>query len=350
MQLKHTEALLAQKIADGSIESYALLIGYGEREWSLMSDDVNLDTYFDAASLGKIFPTTTLALKAIDEGKLSLEDRLEKFFPNVPSDKKDITVSHLMTHTSGMLRKEFPENVAERGRESVTEFILSIPLAYPIGTKYAYCCTGMVLLGFILEKVFGMPLDEAFQELLCKPLGLTRSCYNVPSDEPNAVNCNHNPDIQDIRWDDHNVSMMQGIPAGPGGNYCTPGDLQKFVKAIIRRDERLYSRAMYDFAEQNRTEGLEVLDIKRGIENHALGYTYVNQHCAQARDLFPEGSIGHDGWTGQSFYLNRDGRLYVIFLTNATRCTAKKYGKANYDKVCAMRAEFHRAIKADLEL
>lgn len=348
--LTNTEQLLAEKVADKSIESYALIVGYGDNEWIFTSKDVDLDTYFDAASLGKIFPTTTLALKALDEGRLSLDDTLDKFFANVPNDKKNITVKHLLTHTSGMLRKEFPENVAERGRESIAEFILNAPLASEIGTRYAYCCTGMVLLGFIVEKAFGMTLDEAFQKLLCESLGLTRSRYNVPSDEPNAVNCNHNLAVTDIRWDDHNVRMMNGIPAGPGGNYCTAGDLQKFVKAVIRRDGRLYSKEMFDLAEKNQTENLQVMDKGRGIENHALGYTYVNENCAQARDLFPNGSIGHDGWTGQSFYLNRDMNLYVILLTNATRCTVKKYGKADYNEVCAMRAEFHRAIKNDLGL
>ena len=91
----------------------------------------------------------------------------------------------------------------------------------------------MVLLGFIVEKAFGMTLDEAFQRLLCDPLGLTRSRYNLPSDEPNAVNCNSRLSVQDIRRDDHNVAMMNGIPAGAGGNYCTAADLRKFVKAII---------------------------------------------------------------------------------------------------------------------
>ena len=208
----------------------------------------------------------------------------------------------------------------------------------------------MVLLGFIVEKAFGMPLDEAFQHLLCEPLGLTRSRYNLQHDEPNAVNCNCKLSVTDIRRDDHNVEMMNGIPAGAGGNYCTAADLRKFVKAIIRKDERIYSEATFDLAERNCTEGLETMDRNRGIENHALGYTYVNQNCAQARDLFPDGSIGHDGWTGQSFYLNRDMDLYVILLTDATRCTVKKYGRPNYDEVCAVRAEIHRAIKADLEL
>ena len=348
--LINTEALLAQKTADKSVGSYALVVGYKDREWVLTTPDVDLDTYFDAASLGKVFPTATLVLKAIDEGRLSFEDTIEKFFPNAPNDKKKITVKHLLTHTSGMRRKEFPENVADRGRDSVAEFILNVPLAYETGTKYTYCCTGIVLLGFIVEKVFGMTLDVAFDQLLCKPLGLTRSRYNLPSDEPNAINCHHDLRVTDIQRDDHNVQMMRGIPAGPGGNYCTAGDLQKFVKAVIRMDEHLYSREMFALAEKNCTEGLDVDDIRRGIENHAMGYTYVNQNCMQARDLFPDGSIGHDGWTGQSFYLNRDMNLYVIFLSDANRCTVKKYGKSNYDEVCELRAEIHRAIKKDLQL
>ena len=140
-KLTNTEKLLSQKVNDGCITSYALLIGYKGYDFEMHSHDVDLDTYFDAASLGKIFPTTTISLKAIDEGRISFNDTLDKFFPSVPNDKKRITVRHLMTHTSGMLRREFPENVAERGRESIAEFILNIPLSYEIGTKYAYCCT-----------------------------------------------------------------------------------------------------------------------------------------------------------------------------------------------------------------
>ncbi len=90
MQLKNTEQILAQKVADGSIRSYALVVGYRGDEWIFTSKDVDIDTYFDAASLGKIFPTATLALMAIDQGKLSLSDTLVQFFPNVPEDKKNI--------------------------------------------------------------------------------------------------------------------------------------------------------------------------------------------------------------------------------------------------------------------
>lgn len=350
--LKFTEQLLQEQLAQKNITSYAILIGCGQDEWCFTSPDVNLDSYFDAASIGKVYPTCTLALQAIDKGLLSLDDTLEKFFPNVPTDKKLITVKQLMTHSSGMLRKEFDDHTADRGRDSITDFIFKEPLAYEPGTKYAYCCTGMVLLGFIIEKIYQMGLDEAFQKYLCEPLGLTRSKYRLAADEPNAVNCNHNPSIHDIRWDDNNVRMMKGIPAGAGGLFISPGDLLTFVKALLAKDARLYSEATFGLAEQNYTKNLPVLDEFRGSDNHGLGYVYVNNACYQACELFPEGSIGHTGWTGQSFYLNRDKQLYVILMTNATRCNAIKHGveHLNYDEVCRMRVAFHHAIKKDLNL
>ena len=348
--LLNTEKFINEKLADKSIESYAIIVGYGDDEWVFMSDDVNMDTYFDAASIGKVFPTTALALKGIDKGLLSLDDTVGKFYPDAPADKQNITIKHLLTHTSGMIRKQFPANVAERGRDSIAEFVLNTPCEYELGTMYAYCCSAILILGFILEKVYGLTLDRAFEELLCKPLGLTRSKYNIAHDEPNAVNCNHDPNVTDIRWDDNNVKLMRGIPAANGGNFITAGDLQKFVKALIAKDARLYSEEMFEISERNYTEGLPVLDEKRGQENHGLGFTYVNENCYQARDLFPDGSIGHNGWSGQSFYLYRPLGLYVIFLSNATRCTAKKYGHTDDDVVHNLRADLHKAIKLDLGL
>ena len=107
---------------------------------------------------------------------------------------------------------------------------------------------------------------------------------------------------------------------------------------------------MFDLAEQNYTDGLPVLDEFRGTDHRGLGFVYVDGACYQACELFPDGSIGHEGYTGQSFFLNRELGLYVIILSNATRCTVKKYGKARYEEVCDLRAELHREIGRDLGL
>ena len=270
----------------------------------------------------------------------------------MPEDKKKIAIKNLMTHTSGLLRRPYPEKLGLRGREGVAEFILSNPLAYETGTHYAYCCDGIMLLGMIVEKIFGMPLEETLEKYVKNPLGMTRSKYHIAMDEENAVLCNHRADLGGLIYDDNNVRELCGIPAGNGGIFVTAGDLQKFVKAIIAKDERLYKKEMYDLAEQNYTAGLEVLDEKRSIENHGLGFVYVNESCAQARDLFPEGSIGHCGWSGQSFWLNREKELYVILLTNSMRYQNLYKNLRGVDRdnaVHQMRIDIHRAIKKDLE-
>jgi CubicO group peptidase (beta-lactamase class C family) len=128
--MKHTLLEIETKLKNLDFGSYALLIGYQDKEWQFMSDDVNLDTYFDAASLGKVFPTTALALQAIGKGMLSLDDPLEKFFANTPLDKREITVKHLLTHTSGLVRTPYPSDIAARGRDSVIDFLLTKPLVY----------------------------------------------------------------------------------------------------------------------------------------------------------------------------------------------------------------------------
>ena len=89
--LEYTKREIEKKLESQDFSAYAIIVGYGDREWQFTSDGVDLDTYFDAASVGKVFPTTALALRAIGEGRLSLDDTLEKFFPNVPEDKKNIT-------------------------------------------------------------------------------------------------------------------------------------------------------------------------------------------------------------------------------------------------------------------
>ena len=353
MELTNTLQEIQRKLRSKDFGSYALLVGYQDQEWQYLSEDVNLDTYFDAASLGKIFPTTALALRAIGTGLLSLDDPIDQFFPNVPDDKKQITVKHLMTHTSGMLRRPYPQKLGLQGRDGVAQFILSNPLAYETGKSFAYCCDGMMLLGLILEKVFGMSLEDALETYIKKPLGMTRTQYHIKIDEENAVMCNHRADLGGLIYDDDNVRQLCGIPAGNGGLFITPGDLQKFVKALIIKDERLFPKKMYGPAEQNYTKGLSVLDSKRSTEDHGLGFVYVNENCEQARELFPEGSIGHVGWSGQSFYLNHDLPLYVILMTNSMRyqnLEKKLHGIERDRAVHQMRIDIHRAIKKDLGL
>lgn len=343
MELKNTANLLMQKMKNNDMDSYAVFVSKGGNEAFLHSGNVNEDTYFDIASMGKILVTTPLILKAVSEGKLSLEDTLGKFFDHVP-EEKNVTIQQLLTHTSGIVRYPIlPEAVAQ-GHDAVAAQIIQSPLAFQPGTSSIYSCNGMILLGFILEKIYGAPLETLFATKLKAPLGYTRSKFNIAVDEPNAAVCYRSENVNGLSspWDDENIRVLQ-TSAGSGGQFFTLGDIRKYAKAIMAKSDLLYARGLYELAEKDYTE-------KTFGEGRGLGWLIVDERYHQTGKLFPDGSFGHCGHTGTSLFFNRDEDLYVIILTNATRFqNMKNHFKAyDYNVVCKMREELHNAIYADL--
>jgi len=341
MHLQNTAALMARKMRADEFDSYAVLVGINGEESLLTSPDVNEDTYFDIASMGKVLVTSTLALKAVGIGKLTLAATLADFFPHTPDDKRAITLHQLLTHTSGIVRDSIPAYVAAAGSEAIARHILGNPLAYKPGTNYVYSCHGFILMGFILEKVFGDTLDEVFYTHLRNPLHLTRSRFNIATDEPDAAPCYTRAEIGMLRVDDDNVYKMGGI-AGSGASFWTLADLRTYVRAALAKSEALYRHDLFDQAEVNYTPDFS--------EGRGLGYLIVDMKYKQAGALFPLGSFGHCGHTGTSFFMNRERDLYAIVLTNATRFLKMKSGFTTYDyeAIKTMRADIHTAIARDL--
>lgn len=343
MELKYTENLLKQKCENNAFDSYAIFVNKDGEEVFFHSDNVNEDTYFDIASMGKVLVTSTIALKTISDKKLSLDSTVGDFFENAPEDKKNITIQQLLTHMSGIERYGFPQKVADRGHEAVAEFILSTPLAFQPGTGQVYSCNGMILLGYILEKVYNAELEEIFEKLVKKPLGYTRSKFNIDLDEPNAAICYHTENVHGLEhpWDDDNVRILK-TSAGSGGQFFTARDIRTFVKAVMARDERLYSRDIYDIAEREYVGN-------KGPEGRGLGWWYVDERFADTGKLFSKGSFGHTGYTGTCFFMNREKNMYVIMLTNSTRFLNKNnhWKGYDYDDTCKIRKDIHNAIYDD---
>ena len=341
MELVKTEALLKAMLAADSFDAYAVAVGVDGKETCLTSPGVGGDTYFDAASMGKVLVTATLILKLVTEGRLSLDDTLERFFDGVPEDKKAITVKHLLTHTSGILRfgGEIPPWYVDSGRDAVADYLMSQPLPYPVGSAYAYSCYGYILLGFIAEKVYGVPLDEAFYRYVKTPLGLTRARFNLDDTEKDYVKCWRRKYRGAYEVDDEAVYSLAGV-AGNAGSFWTLDDMRRYVKAVLRKDERLYGKELFALAEKNHTPDM--------AEGRGLGWLVVNAAYPQTGKLFPVGSFGHCGHTGQSFFINREKQMYAIVLTNATRHSRAKNGDNYYQPVMKMREEIHNAVYDDL--
>ena len=116
MQLRNTKILMENLKEGNKLDSYAVMVYKNGEKQLISSENVNEDTFFDVASMGKVLVTSTLILKAIDMGLLRLDNRLDDFFDNVPSDKSNITIKQMLTHTSGIIRVNIPDRIADSGR------------------------------------------------------------------------------------------------------------------------------------------------------------------------------------------------------------------------------------------
>ena len=347
MILENTAGLMRAGLASARFGSYAVLVCMGDTTAFVTSPDVGPDTYFDIASMGKALITAPLILRAVGEGRISLDDTLDRFFviPECPDKetKKHITISQLLTHTSGIVRIPLSPEAAAKGNDALAEQIISNPLAYTPGTKYVYSCNAYILLGFIAEKIYGAPLDRLFEKYIKEPLGLTRSRFNIALDEPDAVISYRWREPGKYRVDDENVQIMGGI-AGSGANFWTLRDIDVFCKAVMERSGKLWAPYLYDLAEKDYTPGAQF------EEGRGLGWLVVDKRYTQTGRLFPEGSFGHCGHTGCSMYMSRERDLRVIILTNATRYAnmANDFHGYDYGKIEKMREEIHNAIADDL--
>ncbi|HEX7332842.1 MAG TPA: serine hydrolase domain-containing protein [Pyrinomonadaceae bacterium] len=134
---------------------------------------VKPETIFQSGSTGKQF-TATAVMLLVEEGKLNLEDKITKYFTDAPEAWRDITVRHLLTHTSGMT--DYPPDFdlcRDYTEDELFQRIKTIPLAFQPGEKWSYSNLAYVMLGILIHKVSGKFYGDFLQERVFKPLEMT---------------------------------------------------------------------------------------------------------------------------------------------------------------------------------
>ncbi len=152
--------------------------GFANREKRIIYSSSTLGSI---GSITKLF-TATAIMKLVEQGKLRLSNPLSHFFINVPTDKKDITIHQLLTHSSGFV--EFLEG--DQGDFEVINTDLFLkrafaqPLAFKPGSKAIYTNVGMSILGIIIEQVSGMDYELFLKKQLFEPNGIQEIAYTYP--------------------------------------------------------------------------------------------------------------------------------------------------------------------------
>ncbi len=157
--------------------------GYGlaSLEWGVPDDPA---TVFPIGSISKQM-TAVAILRLVQDGRLSLNDPVTKFFPDFPDSFQSITLEHLMTHTSGIKSySAFPDYKLWKGldlpRDRILRRLRAEPLEFTAGEHWAYTDSGFYLLGAILEKVYGKSYAEVIQEQIFDRLGMRNSSCDIP--------------------------------------------------------------------------------------------------------------------------------------------------------------------------
>ncbi len=298
-------------------------------------------TLYDMASCTKILATTMIAFRLIDAGKIALYDSISRFI-DVPEDKKGIEIRHLLTHTSG-IKAHFLLEKDGRPNTEAAQIILDMPLAYPTGTRVEYTCMGYILLGKILEKLCGKPLDVLAKELVFDPLEMSDTCYRPLdrgyTDIAATEYCAEMKAYKRGIVHDENACFMGGVSAN-AGVFSTADDVAKLCTMLSSggryKGKQFLSPSLMKLAVLDMTAGLD--------EGRGLGFVVKREGTLSAMgDLYPGGSFGHNGYTGTSLYIHGGTGMYVVLLANRVHFTRQS------DRIFRFRRVFHNLCTAEYE-
>lgn len=341
-KMPHTEAFIHAHIQAGGAGDVAFAIGDREGEAyrffaSSRGDVQNGQTQYDMMSVSKIMTVAPLFQIAMEEGKVSPEDPLGKYFPEAPADKRDIPLWMLLSHCSGMGRYVFPEYFGPDRRAEAIEFQIRHPLLFTPGTDYFYSCSAFILLGFLLERLYNAPFDRLFDDRIARPLGLRSTSFRCREDA-NIVRCTRKAYEGDNKCSDDNNRRLYGV-SGNAGIFSCLDDMTVFGHSLLNRHDKLMRKESFLAGAKDLTPTLSI--------GRALGYVYADKRYKQGGALLSAGSLGHTGFSGTAVFADYEKDLYVVSLTN-TALYAFNRG-LNCSVECAnFREGLHNAVAADL--
>lgn len=280
------------------------------------------DAIFDVASVTKSIPTSSLALKSIDEGLLRVDDQLIKYVPEFRnSDREKVLIKHLLTQTLdyGFRLSDY----RDRTPEEILEVIFSAEFKSSPGTKFYYTNATSILLGLVVEKVFGKTLGQLGDEHFFKPLGMERTTFKplekFGKDEIVPT------EIQDWRGglvhgevhDESAYVLGKKTVVGSAGLFSTAPDLLNFLEMLLNNG--VYGGKKYfssKIMEQSQANQLDDLGLYAGLGWELNQPRYMGNNCSDK-------TFGKTGFTGCSAVCDIPRKVGFTILSNFTYPTRK---------------------------
>lgn len=335
---------IAKKLTPGAV----LLVGhngqvvyrkaFGNRSLEPDVEPMTVDTIFDMASLTKVIATTSCVMRMVQLGQVKLNDPVSKYVPEFAQNgKEEVTVRQLLTHYSG-LRPDLSLTPYWTGLEEGYRRANAEKLINPPGSVFVYSDINFEVLGELVQRIGGMPLDQYAQTYVFTPLGMTQTRFLPPQSWVSRIAPTERDDRtgQMLRGTVHDPTARQmGGVAGHAGLFSTADDTAKFAQALINGGAPILSRLI--------VEKMSTPQQPPNLTNvRGLGWDIDTPFSSNRGELLPVGSFGHTGFTGTSLWIDPTTNTYIILLTNAVHL---KHGN-----VIALRTQVATAVAAALEL
>jgi CubicO group peptidase (beta-lactamase class C family) len=285
--------------------------GYGRLGWTTGSAAVVPDeSIYDLASLTKVVGTATAAMILYDEGRLELDAPVSKYLPAFSGGTRDdVTVRHLLTHTSGLPAGRDLRRLAKSPWDA-RNIVMSTPLTCRPGACQVYSDLGADVLGFAVEAIAGQGLDAFLKERVFEPLGMSDTHFRPAASARDRIAPTEvsSPRGYPLRGEvhDENAWALGGV-AGHAGLFSTAADLSLFAQMMLNRGTFNGVRIVSDTAVTRFT--------RRTSGKRALGWDTSDGEGTAGLHM-GEQAYGHTGFTGTSLWIDPDRDLFVILLTN----------------------------------
>lgn len=313
--------------------------------------EVDENTLFDLASNTKMYVTNYSLQKLVYEGKINIDDKVSKYFPEFKDDEKspikgknEMTIRDILRHQAGFPadpqyhnnnydkddgNKNGVNDLFSQDREKTLDMVMRTPLSYEPGSKSVYSDVDYMLLGFIVEKVTGQRLDKYFAENFAKPLNLRYTLFNplengfdknqVAATELNGNTRDGAVDFLNIRkdtiqgevHDEKAYYSMAGV-SGHAGLFSNSRELAKLAN-IMLNEGRYKNIRFWDKKTQDEfTKASEV------NPSYGLGWRRMadGKYAWAFSNLASSNTIGHTGWTGTLTVIDPLERMTFVLLTN----------------------------------
>jgi serine-type D-Ala-D-Ala carboxypeptidase len=307
------------------------------------------DTVFDLASLTKVLAATPLAMQLVNGRRLDLRTRVAEIVPGWRGlDREAVSVADLLAHSSGLPAHQ-PLYRTCVGPAEFERAICSEPLAYRPASASLYSDLGFILLGFLLERVAGEPLDAQFERLraglddaasrrdasgTARPLEVR---FRPPAGWQDRVAPTRATISQLCVTHDENAAALNGV-AGHAGLFGTAPAVGAVARAVLRAVLDAHGEPVL----ASRETVLRFVS-RAGIpgSSRALGWDTMLPSSSCGAHMSAR-AFGHTGFTGTSLWIDPEAGIYVVLLTNRVY---PESGSA--DGVNALRRAFHDAVMTE---